>query len=88
MSISQDDFLAGLGKLIREERLFLGYETASSFARAIGYPPDRYRRYERRGICRTGVLVQLAKAVETSGHGRPRYALLFDRRPDIIFHHS
>ena len=30
-------WLVGLGKRLRELRLFLGYDTASSFARAIGY---------------------------------------------------
>ena len=32
---------------LRELRLSYGYETAASFARAIGYSPARYQRYER-----------------------------------------
>ncbi len=46
----QDEFLAGFAKRLRELRLFLGYETAASFARAIGYPPGKYSHYERHGI--------------------------------------
>ena len=46
----KEEFLAGLAKRLRELRLHLGYETTASFARAIGYPPDKYSRYERRGI--------------------------------------
>ena len=45
----KDEFLVGLGKRLRELRLHLGYETAASFARAIGYPPRKYSRYERHG---------------------------------------
>ena len=33
----EEEFRAGLAKRLREARLFLGYETAASFARAIGY---------------------------------------------------
>ncbi len=32
----EEEFRAGLAKRLRELRLFLGYETAASFARAIG----------------------------------------------------
>ena len=33
---------------LRALRLSFGYETAASFARALGYKPGTYRRYERR----------------------------------------
>ncbi len=81
----EDKFLIGMGKRLRELRLHLGYETAASFARAIGYPPDKYSRYERRGILRTGVLTQLVKAIETSGHGKVRYDWLLDCRDSLMF---
>ena len=81
----QDEFLVGFAKRLRELRLFLGYQTAASFARAIGYPPDKYSRYERRGILRTGVILRLVKAIETSGHGRVRYDWLLDFRPGLMF---
>ena len=81
----QDEFLVGIAGRLRELRLFLGYETAASFARAIGYPPDKYSRYERRGILRTGVLTQLVKAIETSGHGQVRYDWLLDCRTQLMF---
>ncbi len=37
---------AAAGRL-RDLRRSYGYETAASFARAIGYPVARYQRYER-----------------------------------------
>ncbi len=77
----KEEFLAGLAKRLRELRLSLGYETAASFARAIGYLPDKYSRYERRGIERTGVLLRLVRAIKTSGHGQVGYDWLFDFRP-------
>ena len=81
----QDEFLAGFAKRLRELRLFLGYEAAASFARAIGYPPDKYSRYERHGIVCSGVLTRLVKAIETSGHGKVRYDWLLDCRGDLMF---
>ncbi len=83
--IGKDEFLVGFAKRLRELRLSLGYETAASFARAIGYPPDKYSRYERRGIERTGVLTRLVKAIETSGHGKVRYDWLLDYRDGLMF---
>ena len=77
----KDEFLAGLAKRLRELRLYLGYETAASFARAIGYPPDKYGRYERRGILRTGVILRLVRAIKASGHGQVSYDWLFDFSP-------
>ncbi len=84
----KEEFLAGLAKRLRKLRLSLGYQTAASFARAIGYPPDRYRRYERRGICRTGVLLRLVRAIKTSGHGQVSYDWLFDFKPGPMFYPS
>ncbi len=83
--IGKDEFLVGFAKRLRELRLSLGYETAASFARAIGYPPDKYSRYERRGIERTGVLTRLVKAIETSGHGQVRYDWLLDCSDSLMF---
>ncbi len=77
----KDEFLAGLAKRLRELRLSLGYETPASFAHAIGYPPDRYSRYERRSIQRTGVVILLVRAIKASGHGQVNYDWLFDSRP-------
>ena len=81
----RDEFLAAFAKRLRELRLFLGYETATSFARAIGYPPDKYSRYERRGILRSGVLIRLVKAIETSGHGKVRWDWLLNCRAELMF---
>ncbi len=84
----KDEFLAGLAKRLRKLRLHLGYETAASFARAIGYPPDKYSRYERRGILRTGVILRLVEAIKTSGHGQVSYDWLFDFKPGPMFYPS
>ena len=80
-----NEFLAGMAKRLRELRLFLDYETAAGFARAIGYPPDKYSRYERRGINNSDVLKRLVEAIETSGHGKVRYDWLLDCRGDLMF---
>ncbi len=76
----QDEFYVGMAKRLRELWLFLGYETAASFARAIGYPPDKYSRYERRGIVQTGVLIVLVKAIEASSQQRLNLYWLFGMR--------
>ena len=55
------EFLALFAKRLRELRLHLGYETAASFARAIGYPPDKYSRYERLGIVQTRVVMRWSR---------------------------
>ena len=49
-------------------RLSLGYETAASFARAIGYSPGKYRRYERRMSMQAGPVVRLAEAIGRVQH--------------------
>ena len=71
------EFTAALAKRLRKLRLALGYETVASFARAIGYPPDKYSRYERRGIVRTGVAMVLIKAIEASTQRQVNYNWLF-----------
>ncbi|MCH9000905.1 MAG: hypothetical protein IID48_21975 [Proteobacteria bacterium] len=81
----KDEFYSGMAKRIRELRVFLGYDTAASFARAIGYPPGKYSPYERRGIADSGVLQQWVQAIETSGHGRLRYAWLLDCKSELMF---
>ena len=81
----KDEFRAGLAKRLRELRLHLGYETAASFARAIGYSPDKYSRYERRGINDSGVLKRLVEAIEASGHGKVRYDWLLGCRDNRMF---
>ena len=81
----EHEILAGMAKRLRELRLFLGYETAASFARAIGYPPDKYSRYERRGINNAGVLKRLVDAIEASGHGKVRWDWLFNCRAELMF---
>ena len=80
----KEKFLVGLTKRLRGLRLSLGYETAASFARAIGYPPDKYSRYERRGINNAAVLKRLVEAIKTSGHGRVRYDWLLNCRADLM----
>ena len=85
MTEDRDEFRAGIAKRLRELRLHLGYETAASFARAIGYPPAKYSRYERRGINNSGVLKPLVEAIRTSGHGQVRYDWLLDFSPGLMF---
>ena len=58
--------VAGAARL-RTLRLSLGYETAASFARAIGWHPDRYRRYERVFFCNGGPLAQFVHALKEAG---------------------
>ena len=82
--MEKDEFLAGMAKRLRELRLFLGYETAASFVRAIGYPPDKYSRYERCGINNADVLKRFVEAIKSSGHGKVRYDWLLDCRADLM----
>ncbi len=78
--VKREKYMARFTKRLRTLRVSLGYETAASFARAIGYPPDRYSRYERRGPTQSGVVVRLVEAIETSGHGQVSYNWLFDSK--------
>ena len=57
---------AGAARL-RALRRSLGYKTAASFARALGYHPDRYRRYERIFFCNGGPLAQFVHALKDAG---------------------
>ncbi len=52
---------------LRELRRSYGYETAASFARAIGYRPSTYRRYERRFPNQPCVFVRLCDAIWNVG---------------------
>ena len=54
---------------MRELRLSLGYKTAASFARAIGYPPTKIRRYEREGFTQGGPLIEFVWAMDKMGLG-------------------
>ncbi len=81
----KEEFRVGFARRLRELRLHLGYETAASFARAIGCTPTQIRYYERHGISCSGALKRLVKAIETSGHGKVRYDWLLDSRPDLMF---
>ena len=60
------DTAAAAGRL-RLLRLSLGYDTAASFARAIGYHPDTYSRYERAFLVRGSTLIRLVHAIEQVG---------------------
>ena len=83
--MEKDEFYAGMAKRLRELRLLLGYETAASFARAIGYPPDTYSRYERHGISNSDVLKRLVDVIKASGHGTVRWDWLLDSRAELMF---
>ncbi len=52
---------------LRELRRSWGYDTAASFARAIGYPVARYQRYERRFPNSGRRIVELSHAIERVG---------------------
>ena len=54
---------------LRRFRLSCGHRTAASFARAIGYLPGRYTRYEHRGFHRAGPMLELVRAIERAGFG-------------------
>ena len=49
---------------LRILRLSLGYETAAAFAKAIGYTPNTYQRYERRLPVRPMPVINLVEAIE------------------------
>ncbi len=52
---------------LRDLRRSWGYDTAASFARAIGYPVARYQRHERRFPNSGRRLVELSHAIERVG---------------------
>ena len=64
------EFDAGVAKRVREVRLCLGYKTAASFARAIGYTSGAICRYERVGMNTAGTIIVFVKAVEDAGFGK------------------
>ena len=69
MSGDKEQRRLATGERLRRFRLSCGHRTAASFARAIGYPPDRYRRYEHRGFQRSGPMLQLVRTIERTGFG-------------------
>ncbi len=52
---------------LRDLRRSWGYDTAASFARAIGYPVARYQRHERRFPNSGRRIVELSHAIERVG---------------------
>ncbi len=74
----QNEFLVGIAGRLRALRLFLGYETAASFARAIGYPPAKIRRYEREGFIQSGPMMEFVWAMDKLGLGEISIDWLFD----------
>ncbi len=77
----KDECRAISARRLRKTRLWLGYKTAASFARAIGYPADKYSRYERQGFVNSGPMLQLIKAIENAGFGLLSIEWLFDLGP-------
>ncbi len=67
--VRRDECRATSAKRMRELRLSLGYKTAASFARAIGYPPAKIRRYEREGFIQAGPMMKFVWAMEKLGLG-------------------
>ena len=65
-------------KRMRELRLSLGYETAASFAGAIGYSPDKIRRHERDGFIQAAPMMRFVWAMEKAGLGALSLDWLFD----------
>ena len=63
---------------LRELRLSLGYKTAASFARAIGYPPAKICRYERQGFVQAGPMLRFVWAMEKGGLGTVSFDWLCD----------
>ena len=69
---------ASSAKRMRELRLSLGYETAASFAHAIGFSPSKIRRYEREGFIQGGPLMKFIWAMDKLGLGEISIDWLFD----------
>ena len=78
MTVSKAEFQATVAKRMRELRLSLGYKTAASFAQRIGYPPDKYSRYEHQGFTRAGPMILLVLAIEQAGLGKISFDWLCD----------
>ena len=83
-SMTKDEFRAAMAIRLRQCRKAMGYETAASFARAIGYRPGKYRRYERRGFVRPWPMVRLVRAIEEAGLGRISLDWLLDVDSSVV----
>ncbi len=77
----KDECRAGIARHVRKLRLSLGYPTAASFARAIGYPPSNYSRYEHQGFVGSGTMILFVNAVENAGLGLINIEWLLDAGP-------
>ena len=75
---SREEFRADSAKRMRELRLSLGYTTVASFARALGIPPTKIRRYERVGFIQSGPLMNFVRAMDKLGLGEFSIDWLFD----------
>ncbi len=64
MSSQATQFLIQAAGHLRDLRRSWGYDTAASFARAIGYPVARYQRHERRFPNSGRRIVELSHAIE------------------------
>ena len=80
MTKTRAECRATVAKRFRELRLSLGYTTAASFARAIGYPPAKICRYEREGFTQGGTLMEFIWAMDRLGVGEISIDWLFDTR--------
>ncbi len=67
MSSQATQFLIEAGGHLRDLRRSWGYDTAASFARAIGYPVARYQRHERRFPNSGRSMTELFLAIERLG---------------------
>ena len=81
MSEYRDEFLVACAGHLRVHRQSLGYKSAASFAHVIGYPPDKYRRYERMAFTRPEPLLRLLQAIEAAGFGFVSIDWLFRGNP-------
>ena len=82
--MTRAEFRAATGARPRQCRQAMGYETAASFARAIGYPPDKYSRYERCGFVQGGPVVALHRAIERAGLGKVSVDWLLDVDSSVV----
>jgi len=64
--MSSQELIEAAGHL-RDLRRSWGYDTAASFARAIGYPVARYQRHERRFPNSGRSIIELSHAIERVG---------------------
>ncbi len=67
MSPQATQYLIEAAGHLRDLRRSWGYDTAASFARAIGYPVARYQRHERRFPNSGGSMIELSHAIERVG---------------------